>query len=51
MARINKLYTFIALSAGMATGSTLVNKIMKPDMTIPQPQLQKQTQLVEQDKE
>lgn len=27
MARINKLYTFAALCAGMATGSTLVNKV------------------------
>ncbi|KAI7848034.1 hypothetical protein BDC45DRAFT_610583 [Circinella umbellata] len=44
MAQISKLYTFAALCAGMAAGSTGVNKIMKPDMTIPQrqPQLQQQ---------
>ncbi|KAI7874174.1 hypothetical protein K492DRAFT_211726 [Lichtheimia hyalospora FSU 10163] len=35
MAKINKLYTFGILCIGMGVGSTAVNKIMKPDMSIP----------------
>jgi len=38
----SKIYTFVALCAGMAAGSTLVNRIMKPDMTIPTVPLSKQ---------
>ncbi|KAJ8662752.1 hypothetical protein O0I10_001716 [Lichtheimia ornata] len=37
MAKINKLYTFGILCIGMGIGSTAVNKIMKPDMSIPVP--------------
>ncbi|KAL1932051.1 hypothetical protein VTP01DRAFT_9107 [Rhizomucor pusillus] len=32
MAKINKVYTFLTLCAGMAFGSAVVHKIMKPDL-------------------
>ncbi|KAI9029537.1 hypothetical protein CLU79DRAFT_734528 [Phycomyces nitens] len=32
MAKYNTLYTFLALCGGMAAGSTVVHKIMKPDL-------------------
>ncbi|KAI8078708.1 uncharacterized protein BX664DRAFT_362282 [Halteromyces radiatus] len=32
MAKANKFYIFLTLCSGMAIGSTIVNKVMKPEM-------------------